>query len=218
MQKLGRSSTFSGPVYEGVWRDGKYRTGNKLKLSDEVNIYGFTYVDWNGTGDSQLISIDDKGFLRLYDKKRKIKWESDVSFGKPEISFKREISTNMEYEEWFIRGRLMTVAAGKGEALVIINRILASEIMPEFGSKGGEVYILWNENGVMQEKLIQKEIPGAITDYLIKGNNLFLISKGSTLSKIKNIASGKSNKNSLFFHFKLAVDEIKSVNKAQKNN
>ncbi len=218
MQKLGRSSTFSGPVYEGVWRDGKYRTGNKLKLSDEVNIYGFTYVDWNGTGDSQLISIDDKGFLRLYDKKGKIKWESDVSFGKPEISFKREISTNMEYEEWFIRGRLMTVAAGKGEALVIINRILASEIMPEFGSKGGEVYILWNENGVMQEKLIQKEIPGAITDYLIKGNNLFLISKGSTLSKIKNIASGKSNKNSLFFHFKLAVDEIKSVNKAQKNN
>jgi len=218
MQKLGRISSFSRPVYEGEWRDGTYRTVNKLKLSDDVNIYGFTYVDWNGTGESRLISINDKGFLKLYDKKGRMQWESDISFGKPEISFRREISTDMEYEEWFIRGRLMTIAGDKGEALVIINRIPASAIMPELGSRGGEVYVLWNENGEMHEKLIQKEIPGAITDYFIKDDNIFLISKGSTLSNIKNIVSGKSKKSSLLFHFKIAVDKMKSGNRTQKAN
>jgi hypothetical protein len=218
MQKFGQSRTFSGPVYEGTWRDGTYRTGNKLKLFDDVNIYGFTYVDLHGTGQSQLISIDDKGFLTLYDHKGGIEWEGGRSFGKPEISFRREISSDMEYIEWFVRGRLMTMATDRKEALVVLNRIPASSIMPELGSRGGEVYLLWNENGVMQQKLIQKEIPGSITDYLIKDNNMFLISRGSTLSNIKNIASGKSKKSSLFFHFKLHLDELKSLNTEQEDN
>ena len=218
MQKLGRMSFFSGPVYEGDWRDGTYRTGSKLKLSDDVNIYGFTYVDWDGTGENRLISINDRGFLKLYDKKGRMQWESDISFGKPEISFRRELGTDMEYEEWFIRGRLMTIAGDKGEALVILNRIPVSSIMPEFGSKGAEVYALWNEKGEMQVRLIQKEIPGAITDYFIKDDNIFLISKGSTLSNIKNMVSGKSKKSSLLFHFKIDVDEIKSGNRTDKVN
>ncbi len=218
MQKFGQSGTFSGPVYEGLWREGKYRTGSKLKLFDDVNIYGFAYVDLLGNGQSQVISIDDKGFLKLYDHKGGIDWESGRSFGKPEISFRREISSDMEYSEWFVRGRLMTMAMDRKEALVVINRIPASSILPELGSRGGEVYLLWKENGVMQQKLIQKEIPGSITDYLIKDNNMFLISRGSTLSNIKNFASGKSRKSSLFFHFKFDPDELKSLNTDQKNN
>ena len=182
------------------------------------NIYGFAYVDWHGTGQSQLISIDDNGFLKLYDNKGGIDWESGRSFGKPEISFRREISSDMEYSEWFVRGRLMTIAMDGKEALVVINRIPASPLLPELGSRGGEVYLLWKENGVMQQKLIQKEIPGSLTDYLIKDNNMFLISRGSTLSNIKNIASGKSGKSSLFFHFTLDLDELKSMNSDQKDN
>ena len=218
MQKFGQSRTFGGPVYKGMWKDGKYQTGSKLNLFDEVNIYGFAYVDWHGTGQSQLISIDDKGFLKLYDNKGGIDWESGRSFGKPEISFRREISSDMEYSEWFVRGRLMTIAMDGKEALVVINRIPASPLLPELGSRGGEVYLLWKENGAMQQKLIQKEIPGSLTDYLIKDNNMFLISRGSTLSNIKNIASGKSGKSSLFFHFTLDLDELKSMNSDQKDN
>jgi hypothetical protein len=210
---------FSGPVYEGMWMDGKYRIGDRLKLADQVNIYGFAYVDWHGTGQSQLSSIDDKGFLKLYDHKGGIDWEGGRSFGKPEMSFRREISSDMDYSEWFARGRLMTVATDRKEALVVINRIPASPLLPELGSRGGEVYLLWKENGVMQQKLIQKEIPGSITDYLIKDNNMFLISKGSTLSNIKNFASGKSKKkSSLLFHFKLDLDELKSLNRDKKDD
>jgi len=218
MQKFGGLRTFRGSVYIGEWKDGQYRTGNRLKLPDEVNIYGFTYVDWHGTGESQLISINDKGLLKLYDNKGRIAWEGGRSFGRPEISYWEKISNDTVYKEWFVRGRLMTMATDKEEALVVIKRIPASSMIPALGSRGGEVYLLWRGNGVMNEKLIQKEIPGSITDYLIKGNNMFLISKGSTLSNIKNIASGKSKKSGLLFHFKLDLDEIRSVNKAQKDN
>ena len=216
MQKFGQSMDFSGPVYEGEWINGKYRKTGKLNLPNDVNIYGFTDVDWHGTGQSQLISINDGGFIKLYDKDGRIEWEDENTFGKPELSFIKELSSDMEYEEWFVRGRLMTLTKDREEAVVVINRISASSIMPGLGSKGGEVYLLWRENGVMHERLIQKEIPGLITDYFIKGNDMFLISKGSTISNIKNISSGKSKKNNLLFHFKLDLDEIKLLARAEK--
>ncbi|UCH81396.1 MAG: VCBS repeat-containing protein [Nitrospiraceae bacterium] len=217
MQKFGRVRTFSGSVYEGEWRNGKYRKRSKLNLADDVNIYGFATVDWYGTNENQLVSINDEGILRLYDNKGKVERKVNRSFGKPEISFRNMIGNVMEYEEWFVRGRLMKIAAGKGEALVVINRIPATSFIPGLGSKGGEVYMLWQENGVILEKLIQKEIPGSISDYLIKGDNLFLISKGSTLSNIKNFASDKSRKNSLLFHFKLSPDKMEPVSSDQNN-
>ena len=92
MQKFTSFGIFSGPVFEGVWKDGNYQTDRALELPKGVNIYGFAFVDWQKDGRGQIISFDDKGYLNLYMNGQSI-WKSKDTYGKLPISFDRKAAS-----------------------------------------------------------------------------------------------------------------------------
>ncbi|NIS75322.1 MAG: hypothetical protein GTO08_08585, partial [Deltaproteobacteria bacterium] len=66
LQKFTRNKTFTGPVVKGGWNDGRYLPGDAIQLPEGLNIYGFTYVDWENSGEKHILSFDDSGQLALF--------------------------------------------------------------------------------------------------------------------------------------------------------
>jgi hypothetical protein len=62
MQKFDTGRIFSGAVYEAEWKDGNYQPKRQLVLPPDVNIYGFTFADWQNNGMYHLVTFDDNGY------------------------------------------------------------------------------------------------------------------------------------------------------------
>ncbi len=204
MQKFDSERIFAGPVYEGEWKDGGYQPGKQLVLPPDVNIYGFTFIDWQNSGMRQVATFDDSGYLIVYDSQGHAVWKSSNTYGKFRLSFEKETYSAVNpVTKWYIRGRLIPVKTGRGEEIIVVKRIPMLSQVPGFGAKGAEVYSLWWDGVVMDEKLILSEIPADISDYWMEGNKLFLISKGSLMSLIKNAADGELSRGSMLYYYNL---------------
>ncbi len=200
MQKFNSNEIFSGPVYKGIWKDGHYQAEMPLKLPPDVNIYGFTFIDWQNNGQTYLMTFDDKGYLKLYDDRGNFMWKSSKTYGRSDLSFERETYSVIDTKvKWFIRGRLISVQTKRGQEVVVVNKIPVVPRMPGLGIKGAEVYSLWWNGGVMDEQLILREISGAITDYWVDGKKLFLIARGDLFTFVKNATSGEFSKGSMLY-------------------
>jgi hypothetical protein len=202
MQRFDSFEIFSGPVYRGEWRDGYYLPSEALKLPQGVNIYGFTFVDWQKKGSPQLITFDDAGYLNLYDVDGHLVWKSNGAYGKFNLSFKRKTySVVNPIEEWFIRDKLFSVNTERGQEVIVIKKIPVLKGVPGLGVKEVQVYSLWWDGTTMEEELIVKGISGAITDYWLEKNKLFLIAKGNFFTFIKKITSGEFSKGSILYYY-----------------
>ncbi|NOZ68801.1 MAG: VCBS repeat-containing protein [Deferribacteres bacterium] len=204
MQKFAPYGIFSGPVYEGEWREGDYKPERPLALPAGVNIYGFTYADWRNNGRPGLVSFDDSGYLTLYDAGGDIIWKSKETYGRFDSGFKdRMRSTDDPDAKWYIRARLRSVHTERGQEVVVVRKVPVLSTMPGLGYRGAEVYSLWWDGAVMQENLILKEIPGTVTDYWIDGNRLFLVARGDLYSFVKNAFSGEFSKGGALYYYNL---------------
>jgi len=204
MQKSGGKTAFSGPVYEGEWRDGDYQTRRQLSLPSDVNIYGFAFADWSDKGKNQVLTFDDRGYLILYDESGLAVWKSGRTYGGFYLSFETgAYSATGPSPKWIVRGGLMPVRTGRGVEVIAVNRTPLVARVPGFGTKGAEVYSLWWDGGVMDEKLVLPEVPGNVTDYKVEGNKLFLLAKGGLLSFVKNALTGELSKGSMLYYYNL---------------
>jgi hypothetical protein len=204
MQKFDAGRIFSGAVYEGEWKDGDYQPKRQLGLPPDVNIYGFTFVDWQNNGMNHLVTFDDNGYLVLYDSQGHAIWKSSKTYGKFKFSVEKwTYSVANPIAKKFLRGRLIPVKTGRGEEIIVVNKIPVAERVPGLGSMGAEIYSLWWDSGAMDEKLVLSRIAGDVTDYWITGNKLFFISKGNLLSFVKNAATGELLKGSLLYYYNL---------------
>jgi len=202
LQKFKSGKIFSGPVYEGEWKDGNYQPAKPLKLPSGVNIYGFTFVDWQNTGKIQLITYDDDGYLHLYDKNGEFLWKSKDSYGKFELAFaKQTYSVAHTDAKWSVRGRLMAVRTARGQEVIVVEKVPFVSRLPGLGTTGAEVYSLWWDGGMMDEKMILGEVSGSVTDYWLEGGNLFLVARGNMISFVKNITSGELTKGSMLYFY-----------------
>lgn len=201
MQKFTPYNIFSGPIYEGVWQDGHYQPLRQIRLPEDVNIYGFAFIDWRNNGDLQIISLDDEGFLYLYSNKQLI-WKSKEKYGRSETSFRAEEILSGE-KEWFVRNRLIPIKTTQGQEIVVVKKIPVVPNFPGLGYKGAEVYSLWWDGETMQERLILRDISGPVSDYWIEGDNLYLITRGSLFSLFKKVASGDFKKGSILYYYNL---------------
>lgn len=202
MQKFSPIKIFSGPVFEGEWRDNGYHPKRPLNVSEDVNIYGFTYIDWQNMGQRYLATFDNNGYLKLYDDRANLIWKSKKTYGRFEQSFEREThSVANPTISWSVRGRLIPVQTERGQEIVVINKNPMIQQVPGLGIKGADVYSLWWDGGVMDEKLILNNISGNITDFWIEGRKLFLIARGDMLSFVKNAITGEFTKGSILYYY-----------------
>jgi hypothetical protein len=204
MQNFDTGRIFAGPVYEGEWKDGNYQPKKQVALPPDINIYGFTFVDWQNSGRYQLVTFDDYGYLILYDDQGHEIWKSSNSYGKFRFAFeKKTYSAANPVAKWYIRGRLIPVRTDRGEEIIVVSNIPLFTNVPGLGTKGTEIHSLWWDNGEMDEKLLLTELPGRISDYWIEGNKLFFIVKGSLWSVLQNAASGELSKGSVLYYYDL---------------
>jgi hypothetical protein len=202
MQRYNRKSIFRKPVYEAEWKDGGYKPSSPLDLPLNVNIYGFTFVDWKNDGHVYLAAFDAKGYLIVYDEKLARVWKSGGSYGKFALSFKKETSSLVNpLLNWSVKGRLIPLVTDRGQEIIVVNKVPLVSKVPGLGSTGGEVYSLWWDGAIMDEKLILSEVPGTISDYWIEDNHLFIVASGDMLSFVKNAASGEFTKGSVLYYY-----------------
>ncbi len=204
MQEYGYIKKFKGPVYEGIFRDGEYSPGTPLNLPEGLNIYGFTYVDWQGSGKNHLLTFDDKGFMHLYDEAGNYIWKSGESYGKPDISVKRQnVEQGDPGENWFVRARLIAIKTDRGQEVFAVRKIPEVKLMPGLGYKAAEVYSLWWDGGKMDVKPVLKGLPGRVNDYWIAGSRLYLIVKDNMFTFLKNSVAGEFSSGSKIYYYNI---------------
>lgn len=202
MQAFTSSEIYSGPVYEAVWKDGHYQKGKPIKLPPWVNIYGFTVVDWQDKGLPQVLAFDDNGYLNLYDSGGELIWSSKEPYGGFDISFERSTYSIVKpVEKWFVKGRLIAKRTQRGQEVIVVKKIPFMSTVPGLGYKGAEVYSLWWDGGIMDERLIMQMVPGRITDYWLEGENLLLIARRSLTTFLAKIISGDFSRGSILYYY-----------------
>ena len=205
MQRFSSGKIFSGPVYNGEWDGRHYGPAAVLGLPAAANIYGFAFVDWKNDGRSDVMTYDDKGYLCLYDDNGSMKWKSDKSYGPFTFSFEsRTRSLVNPVMKWSVRGRLAVVKTGRGQDVVAVRREPVVSMLPGLGANKAEVYSLWWDGSVMDEKLIMDEIYGAVTDYWIQGRELFLVARAGLSTFLNRIREGEFSGNSILFYYNFA--------------
>jgi hypothetical protein len=203
LQKFTPSKTFTGPVVKGVWSDGRYLNGKSIQLPEGINIYGFTYVDWENNGQEHILSFDDKGHLLLFSGKEII-WKSPGSLGIFEKSFAKQDSSLVKTEErWVIRSRLIPVKTPQGQEVIVMQKVPFVKQVPGMGYRKTEVYSLRWDGEIMVQKQVLGGIPGTVTDYLVYGSDLFLLAKPSMTLFLKNSLSGDFKRGSMLYYYTL---------------
>lgn len=201
MQRFSKTDIFSSPVFTGKWREGHYETDEEVLLPEGVNIYGFTYVDWQNKGDLHIMTLDDNGFLKLY-KKNALVWQSEKTYGKPLLSFKKVTPSIINPEdEWFIRGRLIAVNTEEGQKVIAVKRNPLLSKVPRLGSFSAEVYTLWWNGSSMEEELMLGEVSGSVSDYWVDGKRLYLFARAGLFSFAKNVVKGTLSRPSILYYY-----------------
>jgi len=205
MQKYSAQRIFSGPVFEAKWENGKYTPYNPLNLPDDVNIYGFVYIDWQNDGQKHVMTFNNHGLLMLYDDGGDLIWKGKKKYGTFELKFKsRTYSMANPVLEWVVRGRLIAVQTERGQEVIVVEHVPYIENMPGVGGLGikeAKVYTLWWDGGTMDEKMVLDDLSGAVSDYRVDGNELFLIARGDFYTFMDNVTSGELTKGSILYYY-----------------
>ncbi|MGZ3580662.1 MAG: FG-GAP repeat domain-containing protein [Syntrophales bacterium] len=190
-QEMGINNPFENPIYEIVWKDGKYQRGQRMKIPQGVSVYGLAIAPLEKKGPSRVIALDSYDYLRVYGETDKAIdridalggsraeiWKSDEVFGGSNNYFDRtmaqlspadpEDSNKMPY----VYLRIINCGIGKeGRAELVVARNFSQERrwfenLRLFTS--GEVYGMeWDGLG-FAEKWRTEKIQGYVVDYQIK--------------------------------------------------
>ncbi len=186
-QAYGFDKPLDTPIYEIVWRDGKYVSDQKMKIPLGLSIYGLT-IDNVGAGGEKIIALDELDYLCIFEKTNKplskiftfgfssdaLIWRSDDVYGGSNNYFENIDKTKPAENEKsaFANLRILTFDTHKdGKKQIIIAKNLSSvgrvfKHLKLFTSS--EIYNLeWDGMG-MAENWRTKKINGYIADYCFK--------------------------------------------------
>ena len=190
-QEYGTDKPFNTPIYEMVWRDGKYVSDQKMKIPLGLSIYGLTIDNLGIGGSDKIFALDDLDYLYITEKTNKplgrltsigfssdeLIWKSDDAYGGSNnyienIENKVEPSTSDKERNAYLNLRLLTFDAKKGgkkQLIIVKNLSSVGRIFKHYkGFSSSEIYDLeWDGMG-MAENWRTKKINGYVADYCIK--------------------------------------------------
>ncbi len=187
-QKYGFDKPFDTPIYEIVWKDGKYVDDHQMKIPLGLSIYGINIDDFGtgGTGE-KIIGLDELDYLCIFAKTTKplsriltfgfsnddLIWRSDEVFGGSNNYFenidKTKPGENEKSAYINLRIPIITTKDGKKQIIIVKNRDSAGRAFKyaKFFTSS-EIYNLeWDGLG-MAENWRTKKINGYVADYCIK--------------------------------------------------
>jgi TolB-like protein len=188
-QDYGFDKPFNTPIYEMIWRDGKYVPDQKMKIPLGLSIYGLIIDDLGISGGEKIFALDDLDYLYILDKTNKslgqlssfgfasdkLIWRSDDVYGGSnnyiENIDKRNANDDKE-KSAYVNLRILTYDTnkdGKKEIIIVKNLSSVGRIFKHLQVfTSSEIYNLeWDGMG-MAENWRTKKINGYVADYCIK--------------------------------------------------
>ena len=190
-QEYGTDKPFSTPIYEMVWRDGKYVSDQKMKIPIGLSIYGLTIDNLGIGGSDKVLALDDLDYLYITEKTNKslgrltsigfsseeLIWKSDDAYGGSNNYIENVENTITPTEadkerNAYLNLRLLTYdfkKGGKKQLIIVKNLSSVGRIFKHYkGFSASEIYDLeWDGMG-MAENWRTKKINGYVADYAIK--------------------------------------------------
>ena len=189
-QPYGMDKVFETQIYEIVWRNGKYVSGDKMKIPSGLSVYGLT-IDTLGSGASEkIIALDELDYLCIISPTNKplsrilsfgfspdeLIWRSDEVYGGSNnyianIDKQKPSDSNLENSA-FANLRILsfdTNKDGKKELIIVKNLSSVGRIFKNLKLfSSSEIYNLeWDGLG-MAENWRTKKINGYVADYCFK--------------------------------------------------
>lgn len=189
-QPYGTDKVFDTQIYEIVWRNGRYVSGDKMKIPMGLSIYGLT-MDTLGTGTSEkIIAMDELDYLCVITPTNKpmtrilsfgfapdeLLWRSDTVYGGSNnyianIDKHKPSDANLETSA-FANIRIVSLDTnkdGKKELLIVKNLSSVGRIFKNLKLfTSSEIYNLeWDGLG-MSENWRTQRINGYVADYCFK--------------------------------------------------
>ena len=191
-QTYGFDKVFDTQIYEIVWKNGKYDSGDKMKIPMGLSIYGLT-MDTIGSGASEkIIALDELDYLMVITPTNKslsrllsfgstpaeLLWRSDEVYGGSNNYIanidkqKANSSEATQPDSAFANLRILsfdTNKDGKKELIIVKNLSSVGRIFKNLKLfTSSEIYNLeWDGLGMM-ENWRTKKINGYVADYCFK--------------------------------------------------
>ena len=187
-QEYGFNKPFDTPIYEIIWKDGKYIPDQKMKIPAGFSIYGLTIDDLGVGRGEKIFALDEFDYLYITEKTDKslgrlnsfgfkseeLIWKSDDVYGGSNNYFENIDKKYPDDKEKnaYVNLRILTHDTnkdGKKEIVIVKNLSSVGRIFKNFRLfTSSEIYDLeWDGLG-MAEKWRTKKINGYVADYCLK--------------------------------------------------
>ncbi|MCI4625004.1 MAG: VCBS repeat-containing protein [Candidatus Magnetoovum sp. WYHC-5] len=186
-QKFSKREGYKGQIYELSWVDG-FKPSTPIDVPENINIYDFIQTDVYGLG-AYTLAYDKNNNLNVYDKSKKVIWQTEKRLGGYAKEFERQPHNIMvDAGTWHINDKIYNWHNN----LVVVDRVPFTNMVTTLGFKESKLYALrWN--GVAMEKdLVIDKISGNLLDYAIYKDKAYVLSRPPLGVDIKYIVKGKN--------------------------
>ena len=187
-QSYGLDKPFDTPIYEMVWRDGKYIRDQQMKIPLGLSVYGLNIDSIGPGGGEKIIALDELDYLCIFNKTTKpltriftfgfknddLIWRADDQYGGSNNYFENINKLKPEENEKsaYVNLRILTYDTknnGKKEIIIVKNKSSVGRVLSHMKLfTSSEIYDLeWDGLG-MAENWKTKKINGYVADYVIK--------------------------------------------------
>jgi TolB-like protein len=186
-QQKGLDDTFNTPIYEIVWRNGKYQEGRRMQIPLGLAIYGLTIENIGIGGSEKVLAIDEYDHLGVYEPTTKNISRIEVFMGSKEGLWKTEETfggsnnhldvnvgqtPSLTATSVYINLRILTADLnkdGKKEIIIVRNSSPTGNYFSNVKVyTSGEVYNLEWDGVSLVENWKTGKINGYIADYQLK--------------------------------------------------
>lgn len=180
-QRRGMKKPFLPGVYNLVWDNGAYVTGERQGLPGKLTVYGFTYGDVLNMGEETLVAFDRDDYLVVMGPGGEQEWKSGERLGGTAayVEYPMEASASVadykDMDRYFLAQRIHVADLdedGKKDIIIANNNEASGRLLARLRTfKSGHVECrTWNQLGLGMKWRTQ-EVGGYISDTAVADFN-----------------------------------------------